>query len=481
MEQKIQNISKNTFKKRIIDSRTIYLKNKIEIKKEYKTNLSRANTKQEKFVAKKNYKRNFRINRNRYALIYNSIKNEELYRKGALETKIFNLKHQYKKKKQSYVLFNETKEKEKLKKEIRIIKDKYSMPVSRSYRKSRTTKVDNQSFINVPFDTPFIRNVKSIILIVFAAFLATLAMDIFVKPFGIYSAGLRGITQTIFYSIQYYHPDLPQYYSHLLFIGINIPLAMFGYLAVGKKFTFFTIFFLFVQYFFSMIIFDFSGLDNLVKPFGKTNNEIKDTYVLQKNIIDNYSLPVISSLIGSIIYGISVGLLYKAGGSTGGSKFIVTWFSVKKGISIGKIAIMLSLFVVSQGILINRVIIGNNNLLTSYTSVTLFATLIFAFSSNSVLDMVFAKTKKEIISVVTERKDEIMRFLDVKFMYNRTFSVEKVKTNFHKKQKYKMQFLVSKTESNVLMNVFTQLDQFALVTTSPVSKAYGKIYSRWFE
>ena len=92
--------------------------------------------------------------------------------------------------------------------------------------------------------------------------------------------------------------------------------------------------------------------------------------------------------------------------------------------------------------------------------------------------MVFAKTKKEIISVVTERKDEIMRFLDVKFMYSRTFSVEKVKTNFHKKQKYKMQFLVSKTESNVLMNVFTQLDQFALVTTSPVSKAYGKIYSR---
>lgn len=476
-------ISSDSFNEKISKLKENHKKILSDLKLEEEEKLSKAKDKNNKRIIRRKYRLLKKDARIRFSLTYTAYKNEQLYRKGAFESRVAILKSDYNKRKNSNPSFNKVEEKKKLEEKISELQKKYSKPISRTYRKTRTNKVEYDNFVTVPLRTPLIRVVNSVLLVILAAIITTLALNVFIKPFGIYSAGLRGITQAMFYLWRHYDADVSTTMSYVLFFAANLPLAIFGYFFIGKKFTIYTLLMMLFQMLFSYIFNSetFGNLEAYIKPFGKSSEEIYKVVKEGTNTLYVYVLPYISGIVGAVIYGLAVGVVYRAGGSTGGSKFVVTWVAAKTNSSIGRIALYFSVFVILFGITLNKVIIEQHNFFSGITSTTMIATVMFAVASNIFLDRVYARNKKVLISVITTKRDELVRFLDVKLMYNRTFSVENIKTNFHKKQKHKMEFLVSKPESIKLINIFTQIDPGALISVVEVQNAKGPIYSSWFE
>lgn len=481
-QKEVRTLSGESFEIKFKKAKDHYHERRKEIDKKYEKRI--ANAKNSKEIKELKRKRRFAIRKqkNKYALRYNAINEHKLYRKSMLEAKKTEARAKYKNKKHR-IDFDEKLEKEKLNKRIKTIKKTYSKPISSQLRHERNSKIENEiGFITVPIMTPAKRWIRSFILLFIAAFITTIALDIFIKPFGVYNAGLRGITQMIYYVIKDLAPGTSTSMSYVLFFGLNIPLALFGWFKVGKKFTILTISFIAMQFVISIIL-DYSGIEDLIKPFGKKHEEIYD--ITRGNVASNelyqYGLPFVSALMGAIIYGAGIGVIYSAGGSTGGSKFIVTWLSSKRQKSIGYFAMMISIFVITLGIIVNHVIMNHENFVSAFTSVTLFASVIFVYMSNWTLDKIFAKSQKEKIEIITSKKDQIIKFLDMQLMYNRSFTVQDVKTGIRAKKRSKMIFLVSQQESKLMTTVFRKIDPKATISSSSVSSISSRFYTLWFE
>lgn len=456
--------------KKLKTLKTKYLKDKAKCK----------NTHDKKALWDK-YHQAKKIQINQYSLRYNHLQNQLLYRWTMFNRMKFQLKTKYKKK-----IKAKPAEKDKLKKELKqkinAARKKYSTPLSLRYLAKQSDKKHlkqnvNLSKIHVPIDSPNKKLIKSLLLIILTAILTTFALDMFIKPFGIYSAGLRGITQTIFYVIQHYDHSVSTSISHVLFFGMNIPLAIFGYIKLGKRTTILTLIFVGLQYLTSLT-FDLTNLDAYVQPFGESTTAIMAE---KDSSFYHVSIPYISAMIGAIMYGAGVALAYKAGASSGGSKFIVSYIAAKRNKGIGSIAFLFSLFVMAQGLIVNHILVDGDNFIETFTSTILFASIIYAFVSNITLDKVFPRNKKSEIILLTKKKDDIIAFLELFLIQGTSFTVSQAKVGAKEEARHKIVFVVMKREEHILTTVFSQIDKDAIMTINSVEKSYGKIFNKWFE
>ncbi len=321
--KKINKLSADSYKEKIAHIKITYETNKKRIEVRYKKKIASATSTKEVKTLNKQRKEDLIICKNKYAFKYNALINQKLFRRAIFESKAEELKNDYKRRKSETITWNRKIESEKLVIELKKLQKKYSRPVSTHYLTLRNKdRVAEKPKKYIRLSTPLKKNIKTIVLLIFAAIITTLALDVFIKPWGLYNVGLRGITQTLFYVWQKFAPSLSTSMSYIIFFIANIPFAIFGWFKLGKRFTVITIIFIATQYLFSFG-FDHLSLYKLIRPFGHT----VEFYKQNKVEWAIYTLPFISVIIGGIIYGVGVGLIYKAGGSTGGSKFVVTWLS----------------------------------------------------------------------------------------------------------------------------------------------------------
>lgn len=481
----IYKVSKETFKEKGIKLKNHYSHIKTNIVSEREQKLKKAKTK----IKIKEIKREARADlsriRYKYALLANALRNQELYRRGILETKIDDAKKSYKTRKRKNTTFDVKKEKKKLNQKITRLRKNYSRPVSTHYRRNRVANIENKadvSHIKVQSALPWVYYSKIAILILLGAVLTTFALDIFYKPFGLYNAGLRGITQIFYYMILTDNPDAPTWYSHALFFGINIPLFVWAWFKVGKKFTIYTFFFLAIQYLISLLFSEVNFYEYL-RPLGLNASEIVKERQSEAglNATYQYGIIFVSALVAAVIYGVGVGLIYKTGGSTGGSKFIMTFVAAKKNKSVGYFATLFGIFVILLGITINLIIFDHQSFTQAFFSPTLLASLLFVFSSNFFLDKTFNRNRKIQLQLITEKKQEFQYFLDYYLMFDHYYTLNKVKKGHWGKTVYKFEMVVQPIDAKQLKNYFLSLDDKAYVLETEINKMTGRFFESWFE
>lgn len=480
MDNKVKNkLSEESFNLKINKGKKKLKEDLSKLEAAYKVKLSKAKTTDEKKELTQEYKNKKIILNNEWMFKFNTINDEKYYRKSVLIHKLSDAKKKYKRN------LKKTDDKDKVhsdySKEVKLIKSKYSKPISSTYRKNRWEDEYFDRPIKYRVDSHMKKNIKIMLLILFAALTTTIALDIFIKPFGIYNSGLRGITQTIYYSVKHYVPGLDSSMSHIFYFAANIPLVIFGWYKVGKKFTIYTLLYIASVYLISLLL-DKSGIEDKILPFGKNS---KDIYLITTSKTPDTTfkvvLPFIGGLIGGILNGIGIGLIYRAGGSTGGSKFIVTYISAKNGKSIGRIASIVSLFVITFGLLVNHIIIDAENIFTSFASAIAFSSLLFVFVTNWMVDKIFSKSKQKRISMITTKHKEVLHFLDVKMHYNYHIEVSNVKTGFWSSKAKKITFMVPSDEVQRLSKILGRIDKKSIVSISDIDKVYGSLYTRWYE
>ena len=224
-----------------------------------------------------------------------------------------------------------------------------------------------------------VKEVLKSLLIIFIAAIDALFFKLIIEGRGFFSLGASGVTliaSRLFGMISGNH-QLESIIYMIIYLAINIPLFIFSYKKVAKRFTFYTA--LFVSVYSLVVGFipaswgDWIGIDAL----------------------DSLTSAV---LIGIVTGAISAGVLF-VGGCNGGISIVSTYLNVKKGKGIGIYNLIFNISILFVSFLIFR----------DFASIVY--TMVYAFFSSLVLDKYYNRGKKILLEIVTEKKDAICEYL----------------------------------------------------------------------
>lgn len=203
--------------------------------------------------------------------------------------------------------------------------------------------------------------------IIFGASLVGLGYNLFLLPAKIAAGGISGIS-TLLFEVYGISPALVQFL-------INIPIFILGWLTLGRDFSGKT---LVGTFWVPLIIFLSAEI-----PFGVTDHFIGSVY-------------------GGVVLGIGLGIVYLAGGSTGGTAALAQVLRKFTGLSSGY-----SQLAVDGAVVIASLIVFN-------LEITLYA-LMSIYISSKAIDMIQLRTaSSKLILIITKEEERIRELIHEK-------------------------------------------------------------------
>lgn len=208
------------------------------------------------------------------------------------------------------------------------------------------------------------RRIIDYIQVVFGATLVGLSYNIFLLPAKIAAGGVSGVS-TLLYEVFQWNPALVQ-------AIINIPLFIMGLLLLGKDFGVKTL------------------IGTLFVPF---------IIWLTQDIDVNLHDPMLGAIYGGILIGVGLGIVYRGGGSTGGTAAIAQVLKKYTGLSSGFSQLIVDGLVVAAAAIVLNL------------ELALFA-LISIYVTSKVIDFVQLQTSPtKLVMIITEKEEEVQHII----------------------------------------------------------------------
>ncbi len=226
------------------------------------------------------------------------------------------------------------------------------------------------------------------ILIAFGAFVMALGISIFLIDAKVVPGGVSGLSMALYY---FTGGAIP---VGVAIWALNVPLYIWGLKELGKSFGIRTFYgFTLNSFFIDLLRGDFPGI-----PFIR----LQDTQTVKDLLQHDFFFLI---LIGSVLLGTGLGIIFKFGGTTAGSDIVAAIFKKKYGIKPGTAIIMIDIFV----ILLAGFIIDQKGLSPEKPALSLTLYAIFLlFVSSRLIDFIidgFDYAKAAII--ITDKNQEI--------------------------------------------------------------------------
>ncbi|GAX02777.1 YitT family membrane protein [Secundilactobacillus pentosiphilus] len=202
-------------------------------------------------------------------------------------------------------------------------------------------------------------------VIIGAALINAIALNFFLIPGNIFSAGINGISQILsILALKWFQFHINTGWLILLF---NIPIGILGWLKIGRGFTVYS----FLTSFFTSVL----------------------AVVLPVQTLSHNAL--LSALFGGILTGAGVGYTLKYGFSTGGLDIIAVILEKTTGKTIGSLMIAINLVIV----ILAGTLVGWENAM--YTVISLYG-------MSRVVDAIHTRHQKLTAFIVTTKPDEVI-------------------------------------------------------------------------
>lgn len=276
-----------------------------------------------------------------------------------------------------------------------------------------------------------VKNIKTILMIILGNLILAFGVTAFMIPHEIIIGGSTGIASCMQH---YFH--IPLSYTVMF---INVVMFIIGYLILGKKFAFTTI----VSTFVYPIFLDIFQSIERISTFC---NEI-----------------VLAAVYGGIVIGIGIGLVMKAGGSTGGMDIPLIILNKKKGIPIGT-----SMNVCDTLILITQMTFSDT------TEILYGIAIVFVISSviNKVLTAGVSQVQMFIISPkYNEIKYELLHNLD------NGVTMVQIETGMNEESQKAVLAILSNRKVNKVKQEVLRIDKQAFITISQITEVDGRGFS----
>jgi len=278
--------------------------------------------------------------------------------------------------------------------------------------------------INYRFDT-----VKEYLTIIIGLALYALGWTGFLLPHEITTGGVTGIGALIFFA-----KGVPVAVTYFL---INILLLILSVILFGWKFSVKTIFGVFTLTFFLTV-----AQELITKPL----------------LIEE---PFMACVVGGVLTGVGIGIVFTANGSTGGTDIIAKILNKYRNITLGRGILYSDLIIISSSYIlfqsVEKIIFGITTLVIS----TFFIDFVVNGVRQSVQFLIFSREYEEIAKRISVEAHRGVTVLDGMGWYSK----EKVKV---------LVVLARKNESVKIFRIVKQTDPQAFVSQSSVIGVYGQ-------
>jgi uncharacterized membrane-anchored protein YitT (DUF2179 family) len=170
---------------------------------------------------------------------------------------------------------------------------------------------------------------------------------------------------------------------------------------------------------------------------------------------------LLNALVGGIFFGIGVTLTLKSGGSMGGTDILSLYYSFRKEISIGQMALLMNAFV--------ALIAG----LQASVEVALY-TVIASFVSSTIIDKFHTRYKKLRLEVVTDKGDQLST--EILGRIRRGITRVNVKGGYSGQDKEMLIIIITSYELVNLNRAIAKADPDAFVSVSDCKRVIGNFY-----
>jgi uncharacterized membrane-anchored protein YitT (DUF2179 family) len=300
-------------------------------------------------------------------------------------------------------------------------------------------------------------NLVDYLMITLGSFVMALGVGVFLVDAQVVPGGVSGLSMAVYYMSG---NTLP---IGLLMWGFNIPLFIWGVKVLGSRFGWRTFYgFTANSFFIDLVRGDIPGFSNFALQ--KTQTVIE---LLEKDFF-------FSILLGAVLLGFGLGIIFKHKGTTAGSDIIAAIFQKKYGMKPGQ-AIMIIDFVV---IVFAGIVIQYKGLSIQYTaaSLTLYAFFLL-FVSARLIDIIldgfdYARSA----TIISEKNDEIGKAI-VKRL-SRGATAVKGRGLYTNTEREVVMTVVSRKEVGILTEIVETIDPKAFVIISNVHEVLGKGFRR---
>lgn len=169
------------------------------------------------------------------------------------------------------------------------------------------------------------RNITQHLGIIIGSVFFAMGYSWFLVPYKIAPGGIGGLSQILYHLFH-----LPIGISMIMF---NVPLFIFSFFFMGKRFGARSLFGMFSTSILTDVL-SFENLHNL----GIIKDLTPYTFTIGKNTFYAMLAPTdiyLSAIAGSVLLGIGLGIIFRFKGSTGGTDIPVAFLKQKTGVSIG--------------------------------------------------------------------------------------------------------------------------------------------------
>lgn len=272
--------------------------------------------------------------------------------------------------------------------------------------------------------------IKDYVMIFLGTVLYAFGFNGFILSNEIVPGGLTGIGSLIFYGT-----GIPVSISYA---GINVVLLIFAFKILGRRFIINSLFGI-ISLTFTLMFFE---------------------WLLQgKSLVDGQ--PFMSVLIGAVLCGTGLGIIFSANGSTGGTDIIGAIVNKYKNISIGRALLYCDFVIIACSYLIfhsiEKIVFGY---VIMFTEMYILDRVLNA-NNQSVQFLIFSQKHQEIV-------DSIIRDLD------RGCTVLNGEGGYSKKPVKVIVLLAKKKESAMIFRMIKNIDKQAFISQGNVQGVYGE-------
>ncbi len=277
-------------------------------------------------------------------------------------------------------------------------------------------------------------NVRTYVVIAFGLLINSIAWTAFLLPHQISGSGVSGIGAIVFYAT-----GIPMGYTYF---AINVVLILIALKILGTGFGIKTIYGVVLS----------AIMLTVLQPF-------IPTAVVQEKFM--------SAIIGGMLCGTGLGIIFTQGGSTGGTDIIAMVVTKYRNISPGRVILLCDVFIISSSYIV----------LTNLESAQRIETMVYGFVTMAIqaytLDAILSGNRQSVQILIFSRHYE--RIADEITTTMRRGVTVIDGTGWYTKEPQKVIItLVRKQEASDLYRIIKSIDNKAFITVANVMGVYGK-------
>ena len=294
----------------------------------------------------------------------------------------------------------------------------------------------------VPTDPKLLRReIKSYVFITFCLALYAFGLVTFIINSGIVSGGVNGIATLIFYAT---NKTIPVAASAFV---INMVLLLIGFKILGKGFGFKTIYACIML---SVFVAMWTGI-------------IGDFPLLADD-------KLLSAVIGGALIGLTIGIYFNYGGSTGGTDIIALIVSKFYNISPGRVILLCDIFIISSSFLVFHVF--NGHPVDESIRVVLYGFVVMAVTSYTIdLIVLGSRASVQILVNSTKYREIADMIVDEK---KRGVTLLHAEGYYSKQESQVLLLVVRKYELQSILRRIKDIDPNAFMSITNATGVYGK-------